>query len=141
MKKTKTWYWIITGIFAAFMLFTAIPDIMITPEAVTFITGLGYPVYFVAFIGYAKVLGVIGILVPSFKRIKEWAYAGLFFDIAGATYSVIAKYGVDVAQSFMVVLLGFYFFLIISGIRWKNLKIFDAFLDWSRKSGVWLWGL
>jgi hypothetical protein len=119
MKKTKTWYWIITGIFAAFMLFTAIPDIMITPEAVTFITGLGYPVYFVAFIGYAKLLGVIGILVPSFKRIKEWAYAGLFFDIAGATYSVIAKYGVDPAQSFMVVLIGFLF---LSYYLWHKME-------------------
>jgi hypothetical protein len=122
MKKTKTWYWIITGIFAAFMLFTAIPDIMVTPEAVTFITGLGYPVYFVAFIGYAKVLGVIAILVPSFKRIKEWAYAGLFFDIAGACYSVVAKYGFDVAQLFMVVLLGFLFLSYYLWHRVEQLK-------------------
>jgi hypothetical protein len=123
MKKTKTWYWIITGIFAAFMLFTAIPDIMVTPEAVTFITGLGYPVYFVAFIGYAKLLGVIGILVPSFKRIKEWAYAGLFFDVAGATYSVIAKYGFDIAQSFMVLTIGFLFLSYYLWHRMEKLKI------------------
>jgi hypothetical protein len=109
MKKTKTWYWIITGIFAAFMLFSAIPDIMVSPEAVTFITALGYPVYFVAFIGYAKLLGVIGILVPSFKRIKEWAYAGLFFDLAGATYSMIAKEGLQVGELFMVLPIGFLF--------------------------------
>ncbi len=119
MKKTKTWYWIITGIFAAFMLFTAIPDITMAPEAVTFITALGYPVYFVAFIGYAKVLGVIGILVPSFKRIKEWAYAGLFFDLAGATYSVIAKYGVDPAQLMMVVTIGFLF---LSYFLWHKMQ-------------------
>ncbi|MES2332747.1 MAG: DoxX family protein [Bacteroidota bacterium] len=107
--KTKTWYWIVTGIFAAFMLFTAIPDIMVAPDAVTFITALGYPVYFVAFIGVAKLLGVIGILVPSFKRIKEWAYSGLFFDLVGATYSVIAKYGVQKEQSFMLLIVGFLF--------------------------------
>jgi hypothetical protein len=36
------------------------------------------------------VLGVIAILIPGFLRIKEWAYAGLFFDLIGATYSVIS---------------------------------------------------
>ena len=109
MKNTKTWYWIITGIFSAFMLFSAVPDVMAIPEAVTFITGLGYPAYFVPFIGVAKVLGVIAILIPSFKRIKEWAYAGLFFDLAGATYSVIAKEGFRIDILFMVWPIGFLF--------------------------------
>jgi hypothetical protein len=35
-------------------------------------------------------LGVIAILVPGFPRLKEWAYAGLFFDLIGATYSILA---------------------------------------------------
>jgi hypothetical protein len=90
MKKTKITYWIITSLFAAFMLFTAIPDVLQTPEAMSFITGLGYPAYFVAFIGFAKVLGVIAILIPGYPRIKEWAYAGLTFDLVGATYSIMA---------------------------------------------------
>jgi len=51
---------------------------------------LGYPTFFVPFIGIAKLLGVIAILVPGFPRIKEWAYAGLFFDLIGATYSILA---------------------------------------------------
>lgn len=109
MKNTKTWYWIITGIFSAFMLFSAIPDVLEMPEAMIFITGLGYPAYFVRFIGVAKVLGVIAILIPSFKRLKEWAYAGLFFDLAGATYSVIAKEGFRVDILFMVWPIGFLF--------------------------------
>lgn len=54
---------------------------------------LGYPVYFIPFIGVVKLLGVIAILIPGFNRIKEWAYAGLFFDLAGAVYSVIALTG------------------------------------------------
>ncbi|MES2371221.1 MAG: DoxX family protein [Bacteroidota bacterium] len=119
MKKTRTWYWIITGIFAAFMLFTAIPDVLETPEAMAFMTALGYPAYFVKFIGVAKVLGVIAILVPSFNRLKEWAYAGLFFDVAGATYSVIAKYGFDIAQLFMVLVIGFLF---LSYYLWHRLQ-------------------
>ena len=109
MKKINIMYWIVTGLFAAFMLFSAYPDVIKTPEAVTFITGLGYPEYFVVFIGIAKVLGVIAILIPGYPRIKEWAYAGLFYDLAGATYSVIAKYGIDVTIIFMLLPIGFLF--------------------------------
>jgi hypothetical protein len=90
MKKTNILYWIFTGLFGAFMLFSAIPDIMIVPQAVEFMTKLGYPYYFIPFIGVAKLLGVIAIVVPGYPRIKEWAYAGLFFDLIGATYSVMA---------------------------------------------------
>jgi hypothetical protein len=111
MKKINLWYWIVTILFAAFMVFTAIPDIMMSEEAVTFMTQLGYPKYFVSFIGWAKILGVIGILVPGFPRVKEWAYAGLAFDIVGATYSQIAAFGFHPPMSFMLLLI---IFLILS---------------------------
>lgn len=55
--------------------------------------GLGYPIYFIQFISIAKLLGSIVILTPGLNRIKEWAYAGLFFDLAGAVYSGIASSG------------------------------------------------
>jgi uncharacterized membrane protein YphA (DoxX/SURF4 family) len=42
---------------------------------------LGYPLYFFAILGFWKVLGSIAILVPRFPRLKEWAYAGIFFDL------------------------------------------------------------
>ncbi|MFI5171988.1 MAG: DoxX family protein [Chitinophagales bacterium] len=90
MKKTKIIYWIITLLFAAYMVFSAIPDAMSTQKAIDFLTGMGYPEYFIPFIGVAKILGVIAILIPGFPRIKEWAYAGLAFDLIGATYSIIA---------------------------------------------------
>ncbi len=64
---------------------------------------LGYPVYFIPFIGTAKLLGVIALLIPGLKKIKEWAYAGLFFDLAGAVYSGIAvAKGVDPKMLFML---------------------------------------
>ena len=57
---------------------------------------LGYPMYFFAILGFWKVLGAIAILVPRFPRLKEWAYAGIFFDLTGAAASVAAVgvYGV-----------------------------------------------
>lgn len=90
-KRTNILYWITTGIFAFFMMGSAIPDIISHPIAVEGMhNGLGYPEYFIPFIGVAKALGVIAILVPGFPRLKEWAYAGLMFDLIGALYSMIA---------------------------------------------------
>ncbi len=109
MKKDNIIYWIITGLFSAFMLFSSIPDVLCLPEAAKFITALGYPMYFVQFIGVAKVLGIIAILVPGFPRIKEWAYAGLAFDLIGATYSIAASGQANAGLLFMVVILGFLF--------------------------------
>ena len=87
MKKTKILYWIFTSLFALAMLATCIPN----EEGRTFITGtLGFPGYFVTYIAVAKVLGVIGILVPGFATIKEWAYAGLFFDLVSVTYAMFS---------------------------------------------------
>jgi len=51
---------------------------------------LGYPLYFFAILGFWKALGAIAILVPRFPRLKEWAYAGIFFDLTGAAASVAA---------------------------------------------------
>ena len=91
MKKTNTFYWIFTGLFAALMLFSSIPDILNTADAQKFMHDqLGYPNYFTPFIGVAKLLGVIAILAPGFPRLKEWAYAGLCFDLLGAAYSTIS---------------------------------------------------
>jgi hypothetical protein len=108
MKKTNILYWTFTGLFGAFMLFSAIPDILVVPDAVAFVTDkLGYPKYIIPFLGVAKTLGVIAILVPGYPRLTEWAYAGLFFDLAGATYSGIAVDGFKPDMSFMLLPLGF----------------------------------
>lgn len=91
MKKTNIIYWILTGLFAFVMLGSAIPDILISPIAVQGFTEMGMPTYLLPFLGIAKLLGVIAILVPGYPRIKEWAYSGLLYDLIGATYSVAAS--------------------------------------------------
>jgi uncharacterized membrane protein YphA (DoxX/SURF4 family) len=90
MKKTKIIYWIFTALLGLSMLSTAIPEIINGPDAIKFMSALGFPPYINPFLGIAKILGVIAILVPRFPRIKEWAYAGFCFDLIGATYSQIA---------------------------------------------------
>jgi uncharacterized membrane protein YphA (DoxX/SURF4 family) len=124
MKKINIAYWICTLSFAALMLFSAIGDAMLSAEAVKFMTSLGYPNYFTQFIGIAKILGVIGILLPISPRLKEWAYAGLFFDLIGATYSVIAVFGFNITNLFMGIWIGSG---ILSYILWhKKLKAAEA---------------
>jgi len=58
-----------------------------------FVRVLGYPLYFVTVLGVWKVLGAITILAPGFPRLKEWAYAGIFFDLTGAAASWAAVGG------------------------------------------------
>jgi len=93
-KTTNILYWIFTILFAGLMAYTAVPNLLKTPESITLIHDhLGYPVYFIPYIGLAKLLGVIGILIPGLNKIKEWAYAGLFFDLVSSVYSGIAASG------------------------------------------------
>ncbi|MEO5600634.1 MAG: DoxX family protein [Cyclobacteriaceae bacterium] len=88
------------------MLFSAIPDILMVPEAVAFIAKLGYPRYLIPLLGVAKFLGVVASMVPGFPRLREWAYAGLFFDLVGASYSGIIMDGLQPSMAFMLVPFG-----------------------------------
>jgi hypothetical protein len=90
MKTTKILYWVFTILIIALMLFSAAGTFMNDPKSADFAKHIGYPLYIFKFLAVAKILGVIALLVPGFSRLKEWAYAGFFFDLAGATYSFIA---------------------------------------------------
>lgn len=87
MKTTNVLYWISTGLLAALMLMSGISNALSVPEALEAFRHLGYPAYLSPFLGVAKLLGVVALLVPGFPRIREWAYAGFVFDLAGAMYS------------------------------------------------------
>lgn len=91
MTRSNVVYWSVTGLFCLLMIFSAIPDIMQVPQAVQMIHDhLGYPTYFLPYIGVAKLLGAITILQPKFPRLKEWAFAGIAFDLISAMYSSAA---------------------------------------------------
>ena len=75
MKYFKTAYWIVTGLMAAFMLMASLPDVLRIPQAVSVFEHLGYPVFLLPFLGTAKILGVVAIVTPGVRTVKEWAYA------------------------------------------------------------------
>jgi len=83
-------YWFSTGLLCLDFLAGGAFQIARSPQAVEGFAHLGYPAYFVAFLGVWKILGALALLVPGFPRLKEWAYAGIFFDVSAAVVSVIA---------------------------------------------------
>lgn len=122
-KTVNTLYWIFTILFSALMLFSSWSSILVNEDSIKLIHGmLGYPEYFIPFTGWAKLIGVIVILIPGFNRIKEWAYAGLFFDLVAAVYS-----GIAVAKTFdplILTMLAWFIPGILSYIFWhKKMKL------------------
>lgn len=83
-------YWIATMLVAAEMGVGGVWDILRIPYVRAVMQHLGYPTYFLVILGVWKVLGAVALLVPRFPRLKEWAYAGAFFNYTGAVASHVA---------------------------------------------------
>jgi uncharacterized membrane protein len=88
-KRSKIIYWTLTVLMfipgfagAAVELFTSGPE-----SIVKIMIALGYPLYLMKILGFAKLLGSVAILWGRFPKLKEWAYAGFAFDYLGATAS------------------------------------------------------
>lgn len=89
-KRNNIIYWIATALLSFGMLVSGLQQIFHTKEMAAMVAHLGYPLYFMDILGVWKILGVIAILIPRFKLIKEWAYAGFFFAMTGALVSHLA---------------------------------------------------
>lgn len=83
-------YWVVTVLVAAENLLGGAWDVLRTPYVSKIMVDLHYPLYVLTIIGVWKLLGALVILVPRFPRLKEWAYAGMFFDYTGAVASHLA---------------------------------------------------
>jgi hypothetical protein len=92
-RRNKIIYWISTIWLALGMVSTGTVQLLKAKEGaggVDSITHLGYPVYLLSLLGVLKILGVVAVLIPKNVLLKEWAYAGFFFVMAGAAFSHIA---------------------------------------------------
>jgi hypothetical protein len=83
--------WVTTVLTALLVGSGGIMQVMRRPDAVDGIVRLGYPIYFVVLLGVWKTLGAAAILAPKLGRLKEWAYAGIVFDLTGAAVSHAAS--------------------------------------------------
>lgn len=86
-KSRKVFYWVTTGIVAFALTALGAADLLRVPAIREGLKHLGYPVYFATILGVWKLLGVAAIVAPGLPRIKEWAYAGMFFVLTGAAVS------------------------------------------------------
>ena len=83
-------YWLSTLLVAFFIGSGGLAYAIQIPDVVQGVVALGFPVHFVVLLGVWKVLGSIAIVVPAFPRLKEWAYAGIIFDLTGAASTSFA---------------------------------------------------
>lgn len=87
MDARNIGYWASTGLIALAMGGGGLADLLAPPQFVEQFLALGYPVYVLPMLGVWKLLAVPAILAPGFGRLKEWAYAGMTFDLVGASVS------------------------------------------------------
>jgi hypothetical protein len=87
VRAKRIGYWIFTGLLAAELLAGGAWDVARTHYVADVVTRLGYPLYLLTILGVWKLLAVPAVLIPRFGRLKEWAYAGIFFEMTGAVVS------------------------------------------------------
>jgi hypothetical protein len=90
MNARSAVYWTATTLIALSFLSGGAAYLSQADFAVAGLAELGYPAYFVTILGTWKVLGGLAILAPRFALVKEWAYAGITFDLTGAALSHLA---------------------------------------------------
>jgi hypothetical protein len=80
MNKEKTIYWAATGLLSAQMIMAASMYVLNTDMVAGVFGTLGFPVFIIYPLALAKFLGVVAILFKKSDTLKEWAYAGFFFN-------------------------------------------------------------
>jgi hypothetical protein len=80
-------YWVTTGLLAAALLAGGAAELAAAPAVVASTVALGYPAYVLTIVGVWKLVSAPALLAPRLPRLKEWAYAGIFFDFTGAAAS------------------------------------------------------
>lgn len=88
-KRNKIIYWIATVWLSLGMVSTGIVQLLQVEEEAKKTEHLGLPAYLVMLVATWKLLGVAAVLLPRMPLIKEWAYAGFFFAMSGATVAHI----------------------------------------------------
>ena len=88
-------YWVTTALVVFELVLGGVWDVLRVPQARELIERLGYPPYFLVILGIWKLLGAVALVIPRFPRLKEWAYAGVLFDLTGAVASLWASGLVD----------------------------------------------
>jgi uncharacterized membrane protein YphA (DoxX/SURF4 family) len=100
-------YWVTTALVVFELTMGGAWDVLRVPQVRGLIERLGYPPYFLVILGTWKLLGAVALVIPRFPRLKEWAYAGVFFDLTGAVLSLFASGLINVgAMAYPILMIG-----------------------------------
>jgi uncharacterized membrane protein YphA (DoxX/SURF4 family) len=100
-------YWVTTALVVFELTMGGAWDVLRVPQVRGLIERLGYPPYFLVILGTWKLLGAVALVIPRFPRLKEWAYAGVFFDLTGAVVSLFASGLINVgAMAYPILMIG-----------------------------------
>lgn len=83
-KRYKIIYWMATSLLCLVVLYSSLMYLLRYEMVSGFYIALGFPVWMIYPSAFAKLLAVLAILSKRSKFLKEWAYAGLFFDVSMA---------------------------------------------------------
>jgi uncharacterized membrane protein YphA (DoxX/SURF4 family) len=92
MNGRKIGYWTATALVVFGVASGGAAELARRPENVEGLVRLGYPVYLATLLGAWKLLGAVVLVVPRLPRLKEWAYAGIVFNMTGAAFSHAAAH-------------------------------------------------
>lgn len=92
MNRHTLPYWIFTVLTALALFGGALGNLTSNPEMTSTFARLGYPSYMHAILGVWTLGAALTILAPGLPRLKEWAYAGLTFEMTGAALSHLASH-------------------------------------------------
>lgn len=98
MNYKSAGYWATTAAIASETFVGGITDLVhggtmlfAGPPVEGIVTHLGYPVYILTILGMWKIPGALVIAAPGLPRLKEWAYAGIVFELTGAAASYMLR--------------------------------------------------
>ena len=106
-RNRAAFYWLATALLVSELVLGGIWDVLRVPRVRQVIERLGYPTYFLVILGVWKLLGAIALVIPRFPRLKEWAYAGVVFNLTGALISHVASGDIEPGpMAYLVMLIG-----------------------------------
>jgi hypothetical protein len=77
-------HWIFMTMLLLFLLWFGVADLRRTADVTATLAHLGYPPYFLYFIGTGKLLAAATFVYPRTRRLREWAYAGISIELISA---------------------------------------------------------
>ena len=104
-NKNKIIYLVATGLLTLLLLGGAGMYIFNHGEVSKAFTALGYPTYIIYPLAIAKILALVAIWSRKSAMLKEWAYAGLFYDFVLAVAAHVSVRDGEYAPALVAILL------------------------------------